>query len=90
MLNKKAFKIIGVVVFGILLLGILFEVLKLASVLVWWLVVIPLLGTALGLIFSYIIKRVILPNGSPHRESPAITIGALAMGWVLVLLSSCS
>ena len=90
MLNKTAFKIIGAVVFGVLLLGILFEVLKLASVLVWWLVVIPLLGTALGLIFSYIIKRVILPKGSPHRESPAITIGALAMGWVLVLLSSCS
>jgi phosphate/sulfate permease len=89
-MNKTAFKIIGSVVFGVLLFGILFEVLKLASALVWWLVVIPLVGTTLGLVFSYIIKRVILPKGSPHRESPAITTGAVATGWVLVLVSSCS
>ena len=76
--------------FGVLLFGILFEVLKLARALVWWLVVIPLVGTTLGLVFSYIIKRVILPKGSPHRESPAITTGAVATGWVLVLVSSCS
>lgn len=89
-MNKTAFKIIGAVVLGVLLLGILFEVLKLVSVLVWWLVVIPLVGTALGLVFSYIIKRVILPKGSRHRESPAITTGAVATGWVIVLLTSCS
>ena len=89
-MNKTAFKIIGAVVLGVLLLGILFEVLKLVSVLVWWLVVIPLVGTALGLVFSYIIKRVILPKGSRYRESPAITTGAVATGWVIVLLTSCS
>ncbi|MEC7882787.1 MAG: hypothetical protein VYB35_07745 [Verrucomicrobiota bacterium] len=57
------------------------------SSLVLWLVVVPVFGTVLGLFFSYVIKRVILPKSSPHRDSATITIGSLVVGWLIVLLS---
>jgi len=58
------------------------------SALIWWLVVIPVVGTVLGLFFSYVIKRVILSKDSPYRDSPVITLGAVVMGWLIVLISS--
>ena len=82
-------KIVVGVVLAVLLLGVGLKVLKVASTLLW-LIMIPLLGSILGLAISYLIKRVILSEGSPHRENPAITTGAFATGWLLVLLSSCS
>jgi len=88
--SKTALKIFVGVVLAVLLLGVGLNVLKVASTLIWWLIMIPLLGSILGLAISYVIKRVILPKGSPHRENPAITTGAFATGWLLVLLSSCS
>ena len=89
MVSKTALKIVVGVVLAVLLLGVGLKVLKVASTLLW-LIMIPLLGSILGLAISYLIKRVILPKGSPHRENPAITTGAFATGWLLVLLSSCS
>jgi len=88
--SKTALKIVVGVVLAVLLLGVGLKVLKVASTLIWWLIMIPLLGSILGLAISYVIKRVILPKGSPHRENTAITTGAFAAGWLLVLLSSCS
>ena len=90
MVSKTALKIVVGVVLAVLLLGVGLKVLKVASTLIWWLIMIPLLGSILGLAISYLIKRAILPKGSPHRENPAITTGAFATGWLLVLLSSCS
>lgn len=89
-MSKTALKIVVWVVLALLLLGVGLKVLKVASTLIWWLIMIPVLGSVLGLAISYVIKRVILPKGSPHRENPAITTGAFATGWLLVLLSSCS
>ena len=89
-MSKTALKIVVGVVLAVLLLGVGLKVLKVASTLIWWLIMIPLLGSILGLAISYLIKRVILSKGSPHQENPAITTGAFATGWLLVLLSSCS
>ena len=89
MVSKTALKIVVGVVLAVLLLGVGLKVLKVASTLIWWLIMIPVLGSVLGLAISYVIKRVILLKGSTHRENPAITTGALATGWLLVLLSSC-
>ena len=89
-MSKTALKIVVWVVLALLLLGVGLKVLKVASTLIWWLIMIPLLGSILRLAISYLIKRVILPKGSPYRENPAITTGAFASGWLLVLLSSCS
>ena len=47
---------------AVLLLGVGLNVLKVASTLIWWLIMIPLLGSILGLAISYLIKRVILPG----------------------------
>ena len=89
-MSKTALKVIAGVGVAVLLLGVGLKVLKVATTIIWWLIMIPLLGSILGLAISYLIKRVILPKGSPHRENPAITTGAFATGWLLVLLSSCS
>ena len=70
-MSKTALKIVVGVVLAVLLLGVGLKVLKVASTLIWWLIMIPLLGSILGLAISYLIKRVILPKGSPHRENPA-------------------
>ena len=62
-MSKTALKIVVGVVLAVLLLGVGLKVLKVASTLIWWLIMIPLLGSILGLAISYVIKRVILPKG---------------------------
>ncbi len=88
-MSKTVFKVIAGVGFAVLLLGVLLNMLKAVTALIWWLIMIPLLGSVLGLAITFVIKRVILSKGSPHRENPAITTGAFVAGWLLVLLSSC-
>ena len=88
-MSKTVLKVIAGLGFAVLLLGVLLNMLKVATALIWWLIMIPLLGSVLGLAITFVIKRVILSKGSPHRENPAITTGAFVAGWLLVLLSSC-
>ncbi|MAD23481.1 MAG: hypothetical protein CMO44_04825 [Verrucomicrobiales bacterium] len=77
-----------VLVLALYILPWLLSIVGAISALIWWLVVIPVVGTVLGLFFSYVIKRVILSKGSPYRDSPVITLGAVVMGWLIVLISS--
>ena len=88
-MSKTVLKVIAGVGFAVLLLGVLLNMLKAVTALIWWLIMIPLLGSVLGLAITFVIKRVILSKGSPHRENPAITTWAFVAGWLLVLLSSC-
>ncbi len=88
-MSKTVLKVIAGLGFAVLLLGVLLNMLKAVTALIWWLIMIPLLGSVLGLAITFVIKRVILSKGSPHRENPAITTGAFVAGWLLVLLSSC-
>lgn len=77
-----------VLVLALYILPWLLSIVGAISALIWWLVVIPVVGTVLGLFFSYVIKRVILSKDSPYRDSPVITLGAVVMGWLIVLISS--
>ena len=79
---------IFVLVLALYILPWLLSIVGAISALIWWLVVIPVVGTVLGLFFSYVIKRVILSKDSPYRDSPVITLGAVVMGWLIVLISS--
>ena len=89
-MSKTTFKVIGGVVLAFLLLGVGLKLLKVVTTIFWWFIVIPLLGSVIGLAITFVIKRVILPEGSPHRDNPALTTGAFVAGWSLVLLSSCT
>ena len=88
-MSKTALKVIAGVGVAVLLLGVGIKVLKVATTIIWWLIMIPLLGSILGLAITFVIKRLILPKESPHRDNPAITTGAFVAGWLVVLLSSC-
>ena len=66
----------------------LLSIVSAISLLLWWLILIPLIGTVLGLGISYVIKRVIISKESPHHNNPVITIGSVSVGWLIVLISS--
>jgi uncharacterized membrane protein len=51
-------------------------------------VIVPVVGTALGLFIAAIIHRYILPQSSRHRGSGTVTIYTVATCWLVVLLSS--
>ena len=80
---------VGVILILALAFALLPSLLSLVSALVWLLVVVPLVGTVIGMSLAFVIKRLLLPQGSPYRKSPAITTGCVAAGWLVVLLSSC-
>ena len=81
--------VVGVILILALAFALLPALLSLVSALVWLLVVVPLVGTGIGITLAFVIKRLLLPEGSSYRKSPAITTGCVASGWLVVLLSSC-
>ena len=72
-----------------LLLGLLPMLLNLVQGIVWLFVIVPVVGTVLGLFIAAIIHRYILSPGSRHRGSSTVTLYTVAACWLIVLLSSC-
>ena len=79
---------IGTVLLIALLLALLPLLLSVVQGLVWLFVIVPVVGTALGLFIAAIIHRYILPQSSRHRGSGTVTIYTVATCWLVVLLSS--
>jgi hypothetical protein len=79
---------IGTVLLIALLLALLPLLLSVVQGLVWLFVIVPVVGTALGLFIAAIIHRYILPQSSRHRGSGMVTIYTVATCWLVVLLSS--
>ena len=79
---------IGTVLLIALLLALLPLLLSVVQGLVWLFVIVPVVGTALGLFIAAIIHRYILPQSSRHRGSGTVTIYTVAICWLVVLLSS--
>ena len=88
MVKKSTLWIIGAVLLVCLLLGLLPMLLDLVQGIVWLFVIVPVVGTALGLFIAAIIHRYILPPGSRHRGSGTVTLYTVATCWLVVLLSS--
>ena len=84
----RIFLFVGVVLLLLLAFALLPPLFSLVSALIWLLLVVPLVGTTIGMALAFIIKRVLLSEGSPYRKSPAVTTGCVAAGWLVVLLSS--
>ena len=84
----RIFLFVGVVLLLLLAFALLPALFSLVSTLIWLLLVVPLVGTTIGMALAFIIKRVLLSEGSPHRKSPAVTTGCVVAGWLVVLLSS--
>lgn len=80
---------IGAALLIALVLGLLPLLLSLAQGLVWLFVIVPVVGTALGLFVAALIHRYILQPGSRHRGSGSVTLYTVAACWLVVLLSSC-
>jgi|TARA_B100002003_G_C14023783_1_gene493659 hypothetical protein len=80
---------IGAALLIALVLGLLPLLLSLAQGLVWLFVIVPVVGTALGLFVAALIHRYILPPGSRHRGSGSVTLYTVAACWLVVLLTSC-
>ena len=87
-MKKSALWIIGAVLLICLLFGLLPLLLNLVQGIVWLFVIVPVVGTALGLFIAAIIHRYILPQSSRHRGSGTVTIYTVATCWLVVLLSS--
>jgi phosphate/sulfate permease len=87
--KKSTLWIIGAVLLVCLLLGLLPMLLDLVQGIVWLFVIVPVVGTVLGLFIAAIIHRYILPSGSRHRGSSTVTLYTVGASWLVVLLSSC-
>ena len=80
---------IGAALLIALVLSLLPLLLSLAQGFVWLFVIVPVVGTALGLFVAALIHRYILPPGSRHRGSGSVTLYTVAACWLVVLLTSC-
>lgn len=87
-MKQSALWIIGAVLLICLLFGLLPLMLDVLGVAVRVFVIVPVVGTALGLFIAAIIHRYILPQSSRHRGSGTVTIYTVATCWLVVLLSS--
>jgi len=79
----------GAVLLVCLLLGLLPILLDLVQGLVWLFVIVPVVGTVLGLFIAAIIHRYILPPGSRQGGSSTVTLYTVIACWLIVLLASC-
>jgi phosphate/sulfate permease len=80
---------IGTVLLIALLLALLPLLLSVVQGLVWLFVIVPVVGTALGLFIAVIIHRYILRQGNRHRGSRTVTLYTVGACWLVVFLSSC-
>ena len=72
-----------------LLFGLLPLLLDVLGVAVRVFVIVPVVGTALGLFIAVIIHRYILRQGNRHRGSRTVTLYTVGACWLVVFLSSC-
>ena len=89
MVKKSTLWIIGVVLLVCLLLGLLPLLLDVMGVVVRVFVIVPVVGTVLGLFIAAIIHRYILTPGSQHRGSSTVTLYTVVACWLIVFLASC-
>ena len=87
-MKKSALWIIGAVLLICLLFGLLPLMLDVLGVAVRVFVIVPVVGTALGLFIAAIIHRYILPPGSRHGGSSTVTLYTVIACWLIVLLAS--
>ena len=87
--RQSALWIIGAVLLICLLLGLLPLLLDVLGVAVRVFVIVPVVGTVLGLFIAAIIHRYILPLGSRHRGSGTVTLYTVGACWLVDFLSSC-
>jgi len=87
-MKKSTLWTVGAILLVCLLFGLLPMLLNLVQGLVWLFVIVPVVGTVLGLFIAALIHRYILPPGSRHRGSGMVTLYTVAICWLVVLLSS--
>lgn len=87
-MKQSALWIIGAVLLICLLLGLLPLLLNVLGLAVRVFVIVPVVGTALGLFIAAIIHRYILPLGSRHRGSGTVTLYTVGACWLIVFLAS--
>ena len=88
-MKKSTLWTVGAILLVCLLLGLLPMLLDLVQGLVWLFVIVPVVGTVLGLFIAALIHRYILPPGSRLRGSGTVTLYTVAICWMVVLLASC-
>ena len=88
-MKKSTLWTVGAILLVCLLFGLLPMLLNLVQGLVWLFVIVPVVGTVLGLFIAAIIHRYILTPGSRHEGSSAVTLYTVVACWLIVLLASC-
>ena len=79
---------VGAILLVCLLFGMLPMLLNLVQGLVLLFVIVPVVGTVLGMFIAAIIHRYILPPGSRHGGSSTMTLYTVIASWLIVLLAS--
>jgi len=79
---------VGAILLVCLLFGLLPMLLNLVQGLVLLFVIVPVVGTVLGMFIAAIIHRYILPPGSRHGGSSTMTLYTVIASWLIVLLAS--
>ena len=87
-MKKSILWTVGAILLVCLLFGLLPVLLNLVQGLVWLFVIVPVVGTVLGLFIAAIIHRYILPQSSRHRGSGTVTLYTVIASWLIVLLAS--
>ncbi|HJO08369.1 MAG TPA: hypothetical protein QGH16_00860 [Verrucomicrobiota bacterium] len=87
-MSKSILWTIGALLLIALLLGLLPLLLSLVHGLVWLFVIVPVVGTALGLFIAAIIHRYVLTSGSQLRGSSTVTLYTVVACWLVVLVAS--
>ena len=87
-MKKSTLWTVGAILLVCLLFGLLPMLLNLVQGLVWLFVIVPVVGTVLGLFIAAIIHRYILTPGSRHEGSSAVTLYTVVACWLIVLLAS--
>ena len=87
-MKKSTLWTVAAILLVCLLLGLLPMLLDLVQGLVWLFVIVPVVGTVLGLFIAAIIHRYILPPGSRHGGSSTVTLYTVIACWLIVLLAS--
>ena len=87
-MSKSILWTIGALLLIALLLGLLPLLLNLVQGLVWLFVIVPVVGTALGLFIAAIIHRYVLTPGSQLKGSSTVTLYTVVACWLIVFLAS--
>ena len=87
-MKKSTLWTVGAILLVCLLLGLLPILLDLVQGLVWLFVIVPVVGTVLGLFLAAIIHRYILTPGSRYGDSSTVTLYTVIACWLIVLLAS--